>query len=441
MNVSTAPAPQTRLFSPVVALCMVLVGVFAFSAFFVLQAYAPDLRGGDDGGEHALSKSAVGYAGLVELLKAKGDPVVISRGRIASSKDAPGVLILTPTPRTDPDALAKIRFDGPALIVLPKWMASPDPLRPGWVRKFGALPDDEIVGVLPKGLATGKLDIVRHVGRSRPVLKGGETLFDAATTLPVGPTDEWQTLSSTDLKPVLTDSSGGVVLGLVSPPAQETADDGTTTTPATPPKPATGIKGDIYILSDPDLLDTHGLKDLATARAAVAIVDGLRGGGGPAAIDVTLHGFARGRNILKLAFEPPFLALTLCLAAAAAMMGWHAYARFGPTAVAPRAVAFGKSALVDNSSALIRVARREPHMAPGYVNVVRQLVARLVGAPRELDRAELDALLDRIGHARGAEESITDLAKAAEGLKDDAALMRVAHRLQRWRTEMTRERQ
>ena len=205
-------------------------------------------------------------------------------------------------------------------------------------------------------------------------------------------------------------------------------------------KPVTAIRGDIYILSDPDLLDTHGLKDITTARAAVAILDGLRGERGPLVLDVTLHGFARGRNILKLAFEPPFLALTLCLLAAAALIGWHAFVRFGPAATAIRAVAFGKGALVDNSSALIHVTRREPRMAPAYVDLVRNLVARLIGAPRDLDRTQLDALLDRIGRAKGAEESITGLTNAAVGLKDNAALMRVARRLHRWRMEMTRDR-
>ena len=86
LTAQAAPVPtQTRLFSPVVALWLVIVGVFSFSAFFVLQAYAPDLRGGDDGGAHALSKSAVGYAGLVALLKARGEPVVISRGLVRTA--------------------------------------------------------------------------------------------------------------------------------------------------------------------------------------------------------------------------------------------------------------------------------------------------------------------------------------------------------------------
>jgi hypothetical protein len=440
---TTTPAPAPRLFSPVIALWLIIVGVFSFSAFFVLQAYAPDLRSGNDGRAHALSRSAVGYAGLVELLKADNVPVVISRGPIRTAKASPGLLILTPDAGTDPKALAKIKFAGDALIVLPKWFVGGDPVHPGWVRRVGALPAEAVLEGLPKDLGLDQLKVMRRDGASRPVLHAEQDSgFDPNAPMAVGSTESWQTLSGDGLTPVLTDADGDMVLGMV-PEAQAPDDNGDGTTPAPAPKPVkppTGIAGDIYVLSDPDLLNTHGLKDLDTARTAVRLVQGLRGRAGPVAIDVTLHGYARGRNILKLAFEPPFLALTLCIVAAALMMGWHAYARFGPAVQQARTIAFGKAALVENSAGLIRVARREPRMGPGYVGVVRSLVARLVGAPRDVDRGELDALLDRIGRAKGAEDSITALAEDAGGLKDNAALMRLAQRLQRWRTEMTRER-
>jgi hypothetical protein len=79
-------------------------------------------------------------------------------------------------------------------------------------------------------------------------------------------------------------------------------------------------------------------------------------------------------------------------------------------------------------------------MGRRYVNVVRSIVANLVGAPRDLDRDELDKFLDRAGRGKQADLSITTLAEESATLKNNADLMRLAQRLHRWRTEMTRER-
>ena len=55
-----------HLISLLTATLMVLVGVFSFCALLVLFTYASALEGGDNGGGHALSKSAIGFAGLAE---------------------------------------------------------------------------------------------------------------------------------------------------------------------------------------------------------------------------------------------------------------------------------------------------------------------------------------------------------------------------------------
>src|SRR3546814_1463316 len=45
--------------------------------------------------------------------------------------------------------------------------------------------------------------------------------------------------------------------------------------------------------------------------------------------DVTLNGLGGSRSPLTLAFDPPFLAMTLALAAVALLLGWRARGRFG----------------------------------------------------------------------------------------------------------------
>ena len=279
---------------------VVLVGVFAFSAFVVLSAYAPDLRTGADGGAHALSKSAIGYGGVVELLKGLDRPVVVSRGTPPPTRAGSGVLALTPDPGAELKDLQALHFNGLTLIVLPKWIAAPSPLSPDWVQKAGAMPAKLVVH--PLGTGPLKAQLQRRAGVSRPVLRAGEGAgFPAGEVLPLGPIDQLQTLSGAGWDPIVTDEQGRAVLAL-------------------------SRQGGIAVLSDPDVLNTQGVADLNTARAGVEILDRLRDHG-PVVFDVTLNGLGRGRSLLKLAFQPPLLGATLCLLAGALMMGLHAVAR------------------------------------------------------------------------------------------------------------------
>jgi hypothetical protein len=290
--------------------------------------------------------------------------------------------------------------------VMPKWQVGPDIRSPGWVTKIGPQDADAVAKILDKRLVGVTIS---HDKGSAPVqltgLPGG-----VSTT---GPIDQLQTLGG-DPDPMVKDACGRAILS-------ESAD------------------GRLFVLSDPDLLNTQGLKDLSTARAGVALVQMLRKGDGPIVFDVTLNGFKRSRNLLKLAFQPPFLGATLCLAAAALLMALQALTRFGAPRRAGRAIALGKQALADNSAGLIRLARREPRMAGRYLDLTRAAVAKALGAGR-LNEAELTALLDRVAERAGAHHRLFALAAEAKTVKDRAGLMRLARNLYQWKTEMIGER-
>ena len=411
-------APETpaagRLFSPATMLWVVLVGVFAFSAFAALSAYAPDLRTGADGRAHALSKSAVGFSGLEQLLRDDGAPVLISRGPPPQAQPSQGVLVLTPSEETAPKAVDAIRYSNVILLVLPKWDVAAQPLRQGWVYKTGLIDPNAVAAPL-KDLAAATT-IQRRKGTSQPVLHGGRgpPMCEHVSDWAVGPTESLQTLSGADWIPVLSDDKGKAVLAL-------------------------SRKRPVFVLADPDLFNTHGLVSLVTARTAVRILQTLSSGG-PVIFDVTLNGFTRGRSLLRLSLEPPFLGVTLCLLAAAGMMGLQAIARFGPPLRPPPAIALGKRALADNSAALVRMARREARMAGPYADLVRDDAARAVGAPRDLDPAELEGVLDRLGKAKGAGAVFTELAARARAATSAGELMRTAKDLFQWKAEITGER-
>ena len=64
--------------------------------------------------------------------------------------------------------------------------------------------------------------------------------------------------------------------------------------------------------------------------------------------------------------------MTSARAALAAFAGWQTVIQFGPTLQGGRVVALGKRALADNTAGLVRMAKREHHMASPYALLVER---------------------------------------------------------------------
>lgn len=428
--------PETRRFSVKTVVALILVGVFSLSALTVLSAYAPDLRKGDDGGAQPLSRSAVGFAGVVRLLGDSGQPVLLSRGPLHTDSGE-GLLILTPGPQHASAALEAIHHEGAVLVVLPKWGTQPLPGKPAWVKAIGLYDERMIARPVARLGVEADADEGAEEGQPDAGGKGGHQTETSATVVSrrpaagrprlarpdgtpfegdLGEIDRLQTISGPNWIPVLVDETGAAVLAM----------DAVTRT---------------YVLADPDLLNTQGLKQPARAVAAMHLLRLIWTGGGPVIFDLTLHGFQRPRSVARLMLEPPLLGATLALLAASALIAYQAFVRFGPGRRQGRAIALGKRALAENSAGLVRLARREHRMAGPYALLVRGSVARAIGAPRNLDGEALDAFLDRLGGSLGSHDTYTALAAEARTAKTPGDLIRVARKLHRWRLEMTRGRQ
>src|SRR3546814_12847091 len=72
-------APHDHGFNPRLIAAVVAIGVIAFIALWALIALGPQLSSGNDGGGHALSKAAPGYAGIVDLAARAGAEVELRR--------------------------------------------------------------------------------------------------------------------------------------------------------------------------------------------------------------------------------------------------------------------------------------------------------------------------------------------------------------------------
>lgn len=402
-------------FSIIVVLVAVVVGVVAFAAFMVLIAFADDLRRPDDSGEHALSKSAVGFAALAQLLQDTDHQVRISRGPLHELAGSPEFAILTP-PVTRP--LTFEDFDGVwgwNLIVLPKWNTSPDFSRPEWVHSNGLLYLNVVERIL--GDVSDDIKVSRAPGSGPFALVDDET----GETMPIGPIRSLQTISGEGIVPIITDPAGNIVLGSFGDPEED------------------DVMG--YVLADPDLLNTQGLASLATARTGIHMIDYIVEESTPIVFDMTLHGVERTRNILQLLLMPPFVAGVLCLVFAALLIGITAFAGNLRTR-SVRDIPLGHSTLVDSSARLISIAGRSSSIGARYVAMIRRQSARIVGAPANASEAQQTAILDSIGRARtnSGEPTFSQLSSDVAKATNPTAMMRAISRLYTWKQELGRER-
>ncbi len=384
-------------------LLIAALGVVAFIAMLVLGAYAPDFKSGRNGGTHALSNSGNGFAGLVRLASDTGRPVQIVRNKAQFGTE--NLLIVSPDTGLAPigDILAQ-RGGRVTLIILPKWKTQADPLRPSWVRVDGLLSDH-----VPEGVLAPSTQLVVTRRRS----SGEELRVSGPAVSPeigfVAPRIS-QAISGKTVKPVLSDARGRILLGQI--------DDRS-----------------LYVLADPDLLNNHGLANPVQAKAAVRLLDDLNSTGSDAIMfDVTANGLGHSRSPLKLAFDPPFLGVTLTLFAAMVLALWQTLIRFGAPQPATRALAFGKAALVDNSAALVRKAQRETRLGARYADVTRRRAASLLRLPPSLDAQATDARLDGLFPPK----PFSALAADAAGAQTRPELVAAAQSLHDWTEEIHR---
>jgi hypothetical protein len=382
---------------------LIAVAVFSFGAIMVLAGWSPELRDRDRAGDHPFSTSAVGYNGFVRFLEAQDYPVEISRFK--SNLDGHyGLMILTLSPRGMQKPLEEYELQEGTLIVLPKWSGLVDWTNPSRLKDTD-LASEGSVDALLEALNLDA-DIQRINVPSRISTPFGP--------MALKPDLKMQLIQSDDLT-VIAGTEAGALLSQI--PGR-----------------------DIYILADPDMINTFGLAERENARFAMQMLNIMRySEDEPIIFDATLHGFTQSENLLQMMFDIPFLAVTLVALAAALLLGWAAAIRFGPPAREARAIALGKQALADNSAGLVSMARRETRMAPGYLSLIRRRLARQIGAPRNLTEAQLSELFDRLGPEEVSGKTFSQI---EAGLRGPAAsredLMHKARDLWRWRRDILR---
>ena len=390
-------------FNPRTVVAIIAAGVVAFLLYTVLAAYADSFRSGQDGRAHALSNSAVGFHALVQTIERSGGNARLIR--TTEEHDGEDLLVAMLERRTSPQALADLlerRADQPTLIVLPKWeVVGDEEARTGWVRRVALRAPRETAQLLQQ-VGGGTLTHASSGGG----IKGSDYLEGFQAPAP----ETTQTIDGENLMPLASDGNGRAVLVQIGERPH-------------------------YILAEPDLLNNQGFRTREGAGAAMDLLFLLNSeGASEIGFDLTLSGLGETRNALRLAFDPPFLPLTLALLLAGILAGFHGAVRFGTAREEGRAVAFGKSALVENSAGLFRMARREHKVGAAYAELVRENAAADSGAHLALSGGELDAYLDRLSPA--GRPTFTELAGRLAKARNRAELLSAARALYQWKKEL-----
>lgn len=363
-----------NLRSPFLALAVVITGIVSFGGYIVLSAYAPALRQGDEAAAHALSRSAIGYRALGDLLEASGHEVL----RLRSSPDAStrGARVLTPSF----GALngLDLKDDGPTLVILPKWYASQHPTKRGWAGflgtnsfndlKFMVHGEDIIVTVDRRGSTRSETEEFDDAEQGAPDddLDDVETVIGSETPDPelitinqsafgqgqaeVGAISWFQSIGGDAIEPLWVDQQGKVVLGRLS---------------------NDNLSHPVFILSDPDLVNTQGLASRERALSAIVLFSELAGEA-PVVFDLTLNGFMRPRNIITLATQPPLLGVTAASFLATTLLAGLAFQRFGAPKRDERGFAAGHEALVGATANLLLSNNKASALGQMYADQLRQ---------------------------------------------------------------------
>lgn len=398
------------LFSPRVLVAIIAIGIMAFVGMLYISIFGGNGDPDVEVGPNTYSSSAIGHKGLVDTLRRLDIPVVISRYDSGNKANSGSLLVLAEPDetQTSADRLGGFRNAPNGLLVLPKWDGKPDRRKPRWVSEMDKLPVDDVASVLDRAHVGGKVARLQGTKTINAAVLGGEIEFA-----------DLQVITDSKLKPILA-LREGIVIGEISGPDRQ------------------------WVLSDPDLLSNHGLDEADNALVAVTLIERLRPSGGVVVFDETIHGFESRPNLVKAAFELPFVMVTISGAIAIALSVWAGMTRFGRPEPAGRALQPGKVTLIRTTADLLQQASRRSGavqlVLTRYLRAqIADMLARL-GAPRGLDERRQVLWLDDIAETRQVTRRLHPTAEAVEtmarsGTLDPAKALRIAIDLHAWKQE------
>ena len=399
---SAGPFPLITL------ILLIVIGVGSFVAASYLEIFNDGSGEPWTTGRSTFSRSAIGHRAFAATLRKLGIPVEISRFRTLD-KVGTGNLLLVIEPELDQTGkmlLSSLPAMSHTLLVLPKWEGRTDFKKPIWIDKMRLFASDTPQGVLGV-VASGST-----IGRSDGTLTYRSTRFDGKLQI-----DSPQFFSAGDFSPLLQ-TPQGTLLGALNDSRHQ-----------------------LWVLSDPDLLNNAGLDEADNGVVSINIVRALLPKGGTVIIDETTHGYEQRPNLLRVLLHPPFVTISISTIVALLVLIWAGVTRFGAPLRESDGLAAGKLTLVRNTAQLLRLGTTAASLLQNYRRLtLSDAIAELHG-PAGLDEFKQAAWLDRAAQHRGLTARVTPILDQMTALGeanrlDSTRALRLALDLHRWKQEI-----
>ena len=365
----------------VVSVALVLFYMIFGSSFESVRSHGAD----------AFSRSAIGHAAIVEILKERLEvPVLISRFRTVERARPGDLLLLLEPPVGSTYQLRKMVHRATAkgvrvLLVLPKWRGEQGKGRRGWVESVELLPRQRTRRLL--STAMQPRDAKEPVGWT---LEGHESGEHA---VPLDDGNGSLTMSA----PQWLEHQGG------GPEAQPVWRSGDRVFWLD-----VGANAELSVLSDPDVLNTAGLVRGDHAELFLGRIAGF--GANAVIIDQTLHGYERPPSPWRALLDMPLLPLTLQALMFFCLALWATTARFGVPEEVPSRLLPGKLTLVENTARLLALGRYNRYALERYRDLTVRRTAEDLGIegspeiladrlPAAAARRGVESPLDRVSRA------------------------------------------
>ena len=385
---------------------LVSVGLVSLLFGFGLAIFGGATATAPTADSNTYSRSALGHHALVRYLRSLDVPMVTSQHDSGAKAQNALAFLLEPNVHDENrlDARGMIDASEAVFLVMPKWEGEPDEEDLGKVASVTLLSPETVLDALVLIDEQASLNRPKQLGTIHP------SEFVSAVPTIAAP----QLLRSSTLEPfVATDE--GILFGKL--PYQ-----------------------DIYVLSDPDLLNNHGLDNGENALLTAQLVDIAREGRS-IVIDETLHGYLRQPDMWRALFEMPFVLVTIQVMLCVLLLVWSGTARFGNPIRRKPALIQGSAFLIGNTARLMRLGGHSGLALSRYQRVTVRAVAKQLHAPRGMSLADLYGWLESIERNRGVRRPLASIARETDELiskksPDSAALLEAARNLYLWKEEI-----